>query len=143
ASDSGTTSGGIDLTTALTGGEAPTTGLPTTSGETDTGEPPAPTYCAQLDVSLVLHPNAPVYDDASRTALVGYFRELVEKTGATVRILPNAGTEFVVQTDCLLALGNAPDDPILVYGAGGEVTPGAAEALQCTLDVLDAYKSDF
>lgn len=144
ASGTTTTGGGIDLTTGrTTDGPAPTTGASITGGETDTGELPAPTFCAQLDVSLVLHPDAPVYDDASRAALLGYFDKLVEETGATVRILPNAGTEFMVNTGCLGALGNAPGDPILVYGSGGEVTPGAAEALQCTLDALDAYQSDF
>lgn len=145
ASDGSSTSGGIDLTTTstTTGGPAPTTGVPTTGGETDTGGPPPPTFCAQLDVSLVLHPDAKIYGAGERAALVGFFDDLVQKTGATVRILPNVGTEFMVLTDCLLDLGNAADDPILVYGAGGEVTPGAAEALQCTLDVFDVYESDY
>lgn len=142
------TTGGIDPTLL----PPATTGDPTTTGATDssptgggtTGEPPPPpTFCAQVDVSLVLHPKVPAYDDASRAALVQHFDDLVEKTGARVRILPNAGTEFALATDCLLPLGNAADDPILVYGEAGEVAPGAAEALQCTLDALQAYQSDF
>jgi len=136
------TTGGIDLTTSNTA--APTTGAPTSSaGETDTGGPPAPTFCAQIDVSLVLHPSVKIYGSADKDALVGYFDKLVEETGATVRILPNVGSEFMVTTDCLLPLGNGASDPILVYGEGGEVAPGAADALRCTLDQFDVYKSDF
>lgn len=145
ATAGGSTSGGIDLTSSTTtGGTAPTTsGVPTTGGETDTGEPPAPTFCAQLDVSLVLHPDLEVYDEAGQAALVGYFDHLVQETAATVRILPNVGSEFTVATDCLLALGNAEGDPILVYGEAGAVAPGAADALRCTLAALHAYESDF
>ncbi|WP_267687486.1 hypothetical protein [Nannocystis sp. SCPEA4] len=146
ASDGTTATGttGIDLTAATTEGPTPTTGPPTSSaGETDTDGPPAATFCAQIDVSLVLHPSVKIYDAADKQALLGYFDKLVEETGATVRILPNVGTEFMVTTDCLLPLGNAAGDPILVYGEGGEVAPGAAEALGCTLDAFDVYKSDF
>ncbi|MDC0718047.1 hypothetical protein [Nannocystis bainbridge] len=140
------TSGGIDLTAATTGdGPAPTTGAPTgdTDTDTDTGGPAAPTFCAQIDVSLVLHPSAKIYGLADQDALVEHFTNLVEETGATVRVLPNVGTEFMATTDCLLAQGNAASDPILVFGAGGEVTPGAADALRCTLDRFDVYASDF
>lgn len=150
----GATSGTADLTTGATGGidltagttTGTTTGLaPTTTaaGETDTGEPPAPTFCAQIDVSLVLHPDVKIYDPGDRAALQDYFDRLVEETGARVRILPNVGTEFALATDCLLALGNAKDDPILVYGQDGEVEPGAGDALQCSLDAMHAYASDF
>lgn len=138
----GTTTGGIDLTAATT--PAPTTGAPTTSaGDTDTEGPPAPTFCRQIDVSLVLHPSVKIYGAGDKDAVVGYFDKLVEETGATVRILPNVGTEFMATTDCLLPLGNAASDPILVYGEGGEVAPGAADALRCTMDRFDVYKSDF
>ncbi|WAS94639.1 hypothetical protein [Nannocystis punicea] len=139
------TSGAIDLTAATTGDSpAPTTTLaPTTGGETDTGGPPAPTFCAQMDVSLVLHPSAKIYGAGDQDALVETFEHLVEETGATIRILPNVGTEFMATTDCLPAAGNAPDDPILVFGAGGEVAPGAADALRCTLDRFNVYASDF
>lgn len=137
-------SGGIDLTAATTGdGPAPTTGVPTTGGETDTGGPPAPTFCEQIDVSLVLHPSAKIYGANEQDALVEHFEHLVEETGATVRILPNVGTEFMATTDCLEAAGNAADDPILVFGAAGEVAPGAVEALRCTLDRFNVYVSDF
>lgn len=140
-----TTTGGIAVTTGgATAGPAPTTGAVTTGGgETDTGGPPPPTFCPQIDVSLVLHPDIDIYGASDRAALVQYFDDLVLQTGAKVRVLPNAGTEFTLQTACLLPLGNAADDPILVWGEGGEVDPGAADALHCTLDAIDTYQSDF
>lgn len=145
---SGSTSG-IDptlLPPTVTGEPATTTTGPDPTGGESTGEPPPPppTFCAQLDVSLVMHPVVPTaYDAAARAAFRQYFDDLVAKTGARVRILPNTGSEFTLQTDCLLPLGNAPGDPILVYGEDGEVAPGAPEALDCTLTALDTYQSDF
>ncbi|HEY8375113.1 MAG TPA: hypothetical protein VIK91_01435 [Nannocystis sp.] len=140
------TTGGIAVTTGTATDPAePTTG-PTTgtsSGETDTGGPPPPTFCAQIDVSLVLHPEADMYGPADRAALVQLFDDLVLQTGAKVRVLPNVGSEFTLATDCLLPLGNPEDDPILVWGEAGEVDPGAAAALDCTIDAVVAYQSDF
>ena len=68
---------------------------------------------------------------------------MVETTGARVRLLANAGSEFTLKTDCLLPLGNAADDPVLVYGEGGLVDPDAPAALDCLLTALDGYTSDF
>lgn len=139
-------SSGIDPSappaTSGTSDELPTTGADATGTDSGGGPPPV-TYCGQLDVSLVFHPGAKLYGAAEREALTGLLDDLAEQTGAKVRVLPNAGTEFMLQTDCLLAMGNAAGDPILVWGEEGATRAGAHEALGCTLDALDAYVSDF
>lgn len=129
---------GVDPTMVTTGGTGEPTPTTGGGGDTDTGGA-APTFCGQLDVSLVLDPQSLALKPEGRAALVTFFDELVAGTGAKVRILPNVGSEFVLATDCLLPLGNAAGDPILVYGEGGAVDPGAAEALQCTLDAVINY----
>lgn len=131
-----------------TGGPTPTTGV-STEGDSEgltgtTGEPPPPpTFCGQLDVSLALHPALDIYDETTRAAFQQFLTDLVEQTGARVRVLPNVGTEMLVHTDCLLPFGNAADDPILVYGEAGAVDPDAAGALDCSLTALDNYTSEF
>ena len=149
AIDPGTTgttdalTGGIVPATSTTGtsGEpTPTTGASDTSDST-TGEPA--TFCNQLDISLVAHPELAIYDPTHRAAFAAYFEQLVVTTGARVRLLANAGTELTLQTDCLLPLGNAKDDPVLVYGEDGVVDPDAPAALDCLLTALDTYTSDF
>ncbi len=124
-----------------TTGEAPTTGDATTDDTADatTGEPA--TYCAQLDVSLVAQPALDIYTPAHREAFAEFFGHLVESTGARVRLLANTGSELTLQTDCLLPLGNAADDPVLVYGEAGVVHPGAPAALDCLLTALDTRES--
>jgi hypothetical protein len=139
-----TTTGGIaPATSSTTAADTSTTDAPApTTGDDPTTEGP-PTFCADLDVSLVLHPGLKIYGPQHRAAFAGFFADLVEGTGARVRVLPNVGTEVMLKTDCLLPLGNAPDDPVLVYGEGGVVDPAAADALDCTLDAIVAYESDF
>jgi hypothetical protein len=150
--DPATTTGTSGITLATDA--PPTTGATTTTAEatdglTDgatgtTGEPPPPTtYCGQIDVSLAIDPDLDVFDAATRAAFAAFFTDLVEQTGARVRVVPNVGTEMQVTTDCLLALGNAEDDPILVFGEAGAVDPAAVDALDCSLDALAAYQSDF
>jgi hypothetical protein len=142
-------------TTALTDGidPAPTTSTTTTAAPTTTGDTAsdtddsttgaAPTFCAQLDISLVAHPGLDIYGPEPRAALAAFLADMVESTGARVRLLANAGTEVMLKTDCLLPLGNAADDPILVYGEGGVVDPEAPVALECLMDALDIYKGEF
>ena len=134
----GAITSGIDpgTTTGTTTGETPTTG---TTDDT-TGEPA--TFCNQLDISLVAQPDLDIYTPKHRAAFAAYFEQLVVTTGARVRLLVNAGTELTLQTSCLLPLGNAKDDPVLVYGEGGVVDPDAPAALDCLLTALDTYKSD-
>lgn len=120
-----------------------TTGDATTGdGATGTTGEPAPTFCGQLDVSLVLSPALPIYGPTTRAAFHAFFTDLVAQTGARVRIVGNVGTEVMVKTDCLQPLGNADDDPILVYGEAGVVEPAAPAALDCVLDALTVYTSD-
>jgi len=144
------TSDGTTTIVGPTGGPTTTTG--TTSGDSEamngmtgtTGEPPPPpTFCGQVDVSLALHPALDIYDETTRAAFQQFFTDLVEQTGARVRVLPNVGTEMMVHTDCLLPLGNAASDPVLVYGEAGAVDPDAAAALDCSLTALDNYTSEF
>ncbi|HEY0133194.1 MAG TPA: hypothetical protein VGB85_03915, partial [Nannocystis sp.] len=139
------TTGGIDpsIATTLTTG-TPTTGEPATTGDSEdntTGEPA--TYCRQLDISLVANPGLNIYSPGHRAAFAAFFADMVETTGARVRLLANSGTELTLKTDCLLPLGNAPDDPVLVYGEDGVVDPDAPAALECLLTALDKYVSDF
>jgi hypothetical protein len=142
------TTSGIDpsLATTVTTG-VPTTGEPATTATTGdsedgtTGEPA--TYCGQLDISLVANPDLDIYTPAHRAAFAAFFANMVETTGARVRLLANSGTEWTLETDCLLPLGNAADDPVLVYGEDGVVDPDAPAALDCLLTALDAYVSDF
>lgn len=124
-------------TTGTTSEPTPTT----TATDATTGEPA--TYCSQLDISLVAQPDLDIYTDKHRAAFAAYLEQLVVTTGARVRLLANAGTEFTLQTDCLLPLGNAKDDPVLVYGEAGVVDPEAPAALDCLLTALDSYTSDF
>lgn len=135
--------GGIDpsqptdpATTTTSSGE-PTGGADAT-GTGTTGEP-APTFCPQIDVSLVAHPALNIYGPTTRAAFHQFFGDLVEQTGARVRIVGNVGTEMMVKTDCLLPLGNAADDPILVYGQSGAVDPDAPAAFDCVLTALGDY----
>jgi hypothetical protein len=110
--------------------EDPTTGAP-------------PTFCSQLDISLVAHPGVDIYGPEPRAALATFLADMVETTGARVRLLANAGTEVMLKTDCLLPLGNAADDPVLVYGEGGVVDPEAPAALECLMTALDTYEGEF
>ena len=137
----GAPTSGIDPVTTASE-PTPTTAASDTADTTDptTGEPA--TYCGQLDISLVAHPELDIYTAKHRAAFTAYFEQLVVTTGARVRLLANAGTELTLQTDCLLPLGNAKDDPVLVYGEGGVVDPEAPAALDCLLTALDTYKSD-
>ncbi len=133
----------ISPTTEPTTEPTPTTGAPTTGDSEDgtTGEPA--TFCQQLDISLVANPGLEIYTPEHRAAFAAFFADMVETTGARVRLLANAGSEFTLKTDCLLPLGNSPDDPVLVYGENGVVDPDAPAALECLLTALDGYTSDF
>lgn len=134
---------GVDPTAPATTTADTTTGEPAPTTTDPTGGAPAPTFCAQLDVSLVLHPLSAALSPAGRAVLTYHFTKLVEETGARVRVLPNVGSELLLETDCLLPLGNAADDPILVFGDGGAVAPGAVDALACTFDAIAAYDFAF
>ncbi|MEZ4448102.1 MAG: hypothetical protein R3B09_01400 [Nannocystaceae bacterium] len=127
--------------TSITGGSTSTTTAGetegTSAGETDTDDGPPPTYCPAIDVSLVLDPEAPIYNAAGLYALAGLFDRLTLETGATVRVLVNAGTEFMFESGCL-----DPALPMIVWGAGGEVDPDAESALQCVLSAMTHYSSD-
>lgn len=143
------TSAGSTTIFVPTGGPTPTTTITTSEGDSEgmtgtTGDPPPPpTFCGEIDVSLALHPGLEIYDETTRAAFQQFLADLVEQTGARVRVLPNVGTEMMVHTDCLLPLGNAVDDPILVYGEAGAVDPDAPAALDCSLTALDNYTSEF
>lgn len=134
---------GVDTvsTTAATAETLGTTATTTAGSEsdtdTDTEDPAPPTYCAAIDVSLVLDREAKIYDLASRAALRGFLDRLAQETGARVRVLPNAGTELMLQSGCL-----DPSLPILEWGEGGVVDPAAAEVLDCVLDAVLGYNSD-
>ena len=100
------------LPTASTTGDTPTTSDSATFGDSDdatTGEPPS--FCEQLDISLVANPGLKIYSPAHRAAFAEFFADMVETTGARVRLLANAGTEFTLKTKCLLPLGNASGLP--------------------------------
>lgn len=118
-----------------------TSAVPTSGADATgtTGEPPAATFCPQIDVSLVVHPALNIYGPTTRAAFHEFFADLVEGTGARVRVVANVGTELMPPTDCLLPLGNPAGDPILVYGQGGQVEPGAADAFDCVLTELGDY----
>lgn len=141
------TAGTTTIVPPPTTGEPPTSSSSTTDDPDDTtattDEPPAPTFCGELDVSLSLHPGLEIYDETTLAAFNKFFTDLVEQTGARVRVLPNVGTEMLVRSDCLVPLGNDVDDPILVYGEAGLVDPAAPGALACALASLDDYKSEF
>ena len=72
---------GIDPSTPTTTDEPTTT--PTTTddtGDDTTGEPA--TFCGQLDISLVAHPELDIYNPKQRAAFTAYFEQLVVTTGA-------------------------------------------------------------
>ena len=85
----GTTGEAVTLT-ATTDPGPPTTGTtdtPTTSATTasdtedaTTGE--TPTFCNQLDISLVAHPGLDIYGPEPRAALAAFLADMVETTGA-------------------------------------------------------------
>lgn len=151
AATTGTTGEPVTTLTAGTDSGPPTTGTttaPTTSGTTasdteDATTGAAPTFCGQLDISLVAHPGLDIYGPEPRAALAAFLADMVESTGARVRLLANPGSELLLKTDCLLPLGNAADDPVLVYGEGGVVDPEAPVALECLMNALDTYKGEF
>jgi hypothetical protein len=136
----GSTEGTTVVADEDTDGDADASTDGETSGESETDEDPVPS-CGDIDVPLVLDPKAPIYDGTSRTALAAFFDALVRDTGATVRVRPNAGTELSFDTDCGELLGNAPGDPVLVWGSGFEPDPDAADALDCVLDAAQAWDS--
>ena len=81
-----------------------------------------PLCAADIDISLAIDPQAPVFDPLSWASLVVFFNDLVD-AGASVRVLPNAGTEGIYATDCLLQAGGELGDPVLIWGEGGVITP--------------------
>lgn len=101
-----------------------------TAGSTGEELPP---LCGGLDVSLVLDPKAPIFDEASRAALLEFFDGLVADTRARVRVHATPGTEALVVTDC-------SESPIVVWGEGGVVDPDAHAVLQCMLDRAADFK---
>ncbi len=125
----------------------PTTTIATSTSATETDsdseDDPPPTYCHDLDISLVAHPGIDIYKPEHRAAFAKFMAEMVETTAARVRLLATAGSEMTLKTECLAPLGNSADDPVLVYGEGGVVDPQAPEALDCLLTAISNYKSDF
>jgi hypothetical protein len=140
ASASATT--GIGNLTEVTGAPTTATTEGTTSaetgGETTTGGPKT-ALCPALDVSLVMDPTAPIYNQASRDALIALLDDLVLETGARVRLLANVGSEFMLTTQCLADLGGGA---ILTWGDNFAVEPGAADALDCLMEAALAYESE-
>lgn len=146
SSSTTTVTDGIDPTVPTSTGTTATTGADATASDSDSEDATtgaAPTFCSQLDISLVAHPGLDIYGPEPRAALAAFLADMVESTGARVRLLANPGSEVLLKTDCLLPLGNAAGDPILVYGEGGVVDPAAPAALECLLTALDTYKGEF
>jgi hypothetical protein len=146
----GTTGEAVTLTATTDPGppttsttDTPTTSATTASDTEDATTGETPTFCSQLDISLVAHPGLDIYGPEPRAALAAFLADMVETTGARVRLLANPGSEVLLTTDCLLPLGNAADDPVLVYGEGGVVDPEAPVALDCLMSALDTYKGEF
>jgi hypothetical protein len=97
--------------------------------------------CDALDVSLVVDPDVARFDAYLLPGLLDYFDTLVASTGARVRVLANVGSESVYSSACFELAGNAAADPVLVWGEGHELAPGAADALACWLEEIQNYSS--
>ncbi len=117
-----------------------------TGGESEgasTGEEVKEPLCDQLDISLVIDPLVAQGDYYVEPGLAQMLFTLVRETGARVRVLPNAGTEGIYQSqnDCFALAGNEPGDPILVFGEDFVVDPAPRDALACLLEELEGYSS--
>ncbi|MCA9714988.1 MAG: hypothetical protein H6713_08595 [Myxococcales bacterium] len=136
--DGATTGEGI-ASTALEMSSGATTSADETTGATDE---PAP-LCDAIDVSLVIDPLVAQDDYYAGAGLVQALYTLVRETGARVRVLPNAGTEGIYQSQsgCFELAGNAPDDPILVFGEDFTIDPAPRDALECLIEELKGYSS--
>lgn len=112
------------------------------AGSSDTGPaiPPVP-LCDEIAIGLVVDPQASIYDDQSRAALYGFFDDIVEQTGATLRIHPNVGNEQGFVHFCLQGDDPSVDDPDVVWGTDFTPHPNAAAALGCVLDAADPFQS--
>ncbi len=81
-------------------------------------------------MSLVLDRAAPIGAEETE-ALAAFFDRLAADTGATLRVLPNAGVEDNPMAKCTDG-GGAPGGGLSIAWASGEaVMPGAHEALAC------------
>jgi hypothetical protein len=146
----GATHGSTDAS-ADDSGPAPTTAhADTTSGTaadtgssagSSTGEtaPPLP-LCDEIAVSLVLDPQAPLYDDDSRAALFDHFDAIVAETGARVRIHAGVGVEQGFLHLCLQGDGPAVEGDDIIWGEDFVVHEDAAGALSCLMTTADPFQ---
>lgn len=125
-------------TTAATTGSAADT-----SSESGTTGAAPPTYCSDLDVHLVVDPDAKIFDPDSRLALHSALDRLVKETGATVRVHAGTGSEFPLPTACLADFPDISEGPVIVWGEAGKVALGTHGALNCLLTDVAKYQSDF
>ena len=131
------TAGGASEASGDPGGAA-SSGGSASAGETEGAE--ARTFCAAIDVSLVIDPAARVFDPESRQAIRELLDRLVKETGSIVRVLPNTGSEILFTSECLDGLGDAAEGPVIVWGEGGAVNPGVHDALACLFPKIRFYE---
>ncbi len=101
-------------------------------GDDTGGQAPS---CEHIEISLVLDPAAPAYDPASQQALADAFDQVVLRTGATVRVLTNVGTEAMWTSGC----SSETREAIVTWGTGFLPDPSAQDTLGCQLSAAQAY----
>lgn len=147
AASSDTTGGstGANATSPTTGAPDETSSTPDATGSgsgESTGAPTPPVVlCDEIAVSLVLDPQAPIYDAKSRAALYEHFDTVVEETGARVVVHPGVGVEQGFVHLCLQGDSPAVDGPDIVWGEGFVPHEDAPGALSCILDTADPFQS--
>lgn len=112
----------------------------TTAASTGEPLPPVP-LCDDIAVGLVLDPQAPIYDEASRAALHDHFDALVQETGARVRVHPSLGVEQGFLHLCLQGDSPAVDGPDIVWGEDFVPHEDAPGALDCILSTAEPFSS--
>ena len=142
SSDAAATTSTADTTTTSTAEFSTTSAADSSSGPgtSSTGEPSGP-LCDEIAISLVLDRTAPLEAD-DVDALAAFFDRLAADTGATLRVLPNAGTQDNPMAPCTDG-GDAPGDGLsIAWGTADAVEPGAHTALACAVDIAQSLAAE-
>lgn len=151
ASTGGTSSGGATSSGAATGeasGVGDTTlAVASTEGSGSSSDDAADStgadvpMCDEIALSLVIDREAPLLAD-DVDALATFLDGLAADTGATVRVLPNAGVEDNPMAPCTDG-ADAPGGGLSIAWASGDaVEPGAHDALACVVDIAQALPAE-
>ena len=150
---------GVTFEVGTGGGEVSSTGEPPSASSTTTSGPRSTDssggssdgaattggpdrLCEAIDVSLVFDRQAPIYGIERRRTVARFLDDVTERTGARVRVFPNAGAPVPPVWDCSLDAEGPADGLTFVWGEDFNPRNNARPRLDCVYDGVRNYPSD-